>query len=96
MNGIVTWETQTMQTTEQVLATGIRTTPQALIIILSAGEASIPWEQCSQRLAKATSEQRQVAELSPSGYGIHWPLIDEDLTVDRLVQKSGLIAIGKV
>jgi len=24
-------------------------------------------------------------EISPSGYGIHWPLIDEDLSIDGLL-----------
>jgi len=37
-------------------------------------------------LQKATTEQRQYFEISASGYGIHWPLIDEDLSVDGLVR----------
>ncbi|OYZ50723.1 MAG: hypothetical protein B7Y15_08625 [Bacteroidetes bacterium 24-39-8] len=24
--------------------------------------------------------------ISPSGYGIHWPLIDEDLAVDAILK----------
>jgi hypothetical protein len=23
--------------------------------------------------------------MSPSGYGIHWPLVDEDLSIDGLI-----------
>ena len=39
----------------------------------------------SERLAKATQRQREQFEVSPSGYGIHWPEIDEDLTIDGLI-----------
>jgi hypothetical protein len=30
-------------------------------------------------------EERNNFEVSPSGYGIHWPLIDEDLSIDGLI-----------
>ncbi|MCX6340699.1 MAG: DUF2442 domain-containing protein [Candidatus Aureabacteria bacterium] len=39
----------------------------------------------SKRLAKATPEQRENFEVSPSGYGIHWPDIDEDISIDGLI-----------
>ena len=39
----------------------------------------------SPRLLNATSSQRVRFEISPSGYGIHWPLIDEDLSIDGLL-----------
>ena len=39
----------------------------------------------SPRLFNATPLQRARFEISPSGYGIHWPLIDEDLSVDGLL-----------
>ena len=39
----------------------------------------------SQMLFKASEEQRLNFEISPSGYGIHWPLIDEDLSIDGLL-----------
>jgi len=32
-------------------------------------------------LARATKEQLEVCELSPSGYGVNWPELDEDLSV---------------
>ena len=46
---------------------------------------SFPLAELSDRLAAATLEQQQVFEVSPSGYGIHWPLIDEDLSIDGLI-----------
>jgi hypothetical protein len=39
----------------------------------------------SERLARATRRQRERFELSPTGYGIHWPDIDEDLSIDGLI-----------
>ena len=39
----------------------------------------------SRRLAVATQEQRARVEVSPSGYGLHWPEIDEDLSIDGLL-----------
>lgn len=39
----------------------------------------------SERLAKATQEQREKFVVSSAGYGIHWPEIDEDLSVDGLI-----------
>jgi len=46
------------------------------------------WEECSPRLAKATAAQRSNFEVSPSGYGIHWPEIDEDLAITPLIQQT--------
>jgi len=48
-------------------------------------EYAFDLKQVSSRLLHASSEQRTTYELSPSGYGIHWPLIDEDLSVDGLL-----------
>ena len=74
--------------TKPVLAKAIETTPEALIVVMESGPVSIPWERCSERLAHASQAERDRAELSPSGYGIHWPLIDEDLAVGPLVQTA--------
>ena len=74
--------------TKPVLAKAIETTPEALVVITETGSVSIPWEKCSQRLARASPVERSRAELSPSGYGIHWPLIDEDLAIGPLLQRA--------
>ncbi len=34
-----------------------------------------------ERLRGATQEQLENFEISPSGYGIHWPDVDEDISV---------------
>jgi hypothetical protein len=74
--------------TTPVLAKAIKTTPDSLIVVLEDVAISIPWAKCSARLALASPIERNRAELSPSGYGIHWPLIDEDLAVGPLLRAS--------
>lgn len=39
----------------------------------------------SEKLAGAPIVERVKYEISPSGYGIHWPSIDEDLSIDGLI-----------
>ncbi len=41
----------------------------------------------SAKLKNADEVQRNLYKISPSGYGIHWPLIDEHLSVDGLLKK---------
>ena len=55
------------------------------IFVLKAGGAEFSFP-CSAypRLAKATDEQRSRMELSPMG--IHWPEIDEDLSIRGLLR----------
>jgi hypothetical protein len=36
-------------------------------------------------LAQASDAELKHFEISPSGYGIHWPLIDEDISIDGLL-----------
>jgi hypothetical protein len=40
------------------------------------------------RLAQAPADQRRVWEPSAAGLGIHWPLIDEDLSVEGLLRSA--------
>jgi hypothetical protein len=40
------------------------------------------------RLLRATPIQRQCFEVSPDGYGIHWPVIDEDLAITPLLEQA--------
>ena len=75
--------------TKPILAKAIEITPEALILITQSGSVSVRWERCSERLAGASVLERSRAELSPSGYGIHWPLLDEDLAVGPLLNHEG-------
>ena len=42
----------------------------------------------SARLANAKDAARRSYSVSPSGYGVHWPVIDEDLTIDGLIASA--------
>lgn len=69
------------------LANSVEPTANALIIHLQNGSTvHIPWHNCTGKLSQATSTQRECLELSPSGNGIHWPLLDEDLSVHGLIR----------
>jgi hypothetical protein len=45
--------------------------------------------EASDKLAKANDQIRNDYKISPSGYGIHWKQLDEDLSI------NGLISIAK-
>lgn len=57
-------------------------------MILSVNEEiyQIPIVQASKKLAQATDIERKMYRISPSGYGIHWYAIDEDLTTKGLIK----------
>ena len=39
----------------------------------------------SERLRNATQKKRKNFEILPTGYGIHWLDVDEDLSIDGLI-----------
>jgi Protein of unknown function (DUF2442) len=43
------------------------------------------------RLMKADAKARQAWEPSAAGLGIHWPLIDEDLSIEGLLRGGGSV-----
>ena len=77
-----------MPTTDVITAVSIEATADELVIQLVGRETRIPWAQCSPVLAGATADERRRAQLSPGGYGIHWPTLDEDLSIGGLVRRA--------
>jgi Protein of unknown function (DUF2442) len=64
----------------------VRVTDAALIVALRDGReitAPLSW---FPRLQSASKEDRAHWEASAAGYGIHWPDIDEDLSVEGLLR----------
>ena len=64
-----------------------------LILSVDSNVYRFPLSVISQKLLKATETERAVYQVSPSGYGIRWLVIDEDLSIDgllRLAQVSDL------
>ncbi len=63
----------------------VRITEDEIVGYLADGRTiSIPlvW---SWRLAEATPEQRQNFEILGDGQGIHWPDVDEDISVEGML-----------
>jgi hypothetical protein len=56
-----------------------------MVLHVDGKKYEIDIAQCSERLAAATQQQRENFEVSPAGYGIHWPDLDEDLSIDGLI-----------
>jgi hypothetical protein len=64
----------------------VRVTDSSLSVELRDGReisAPLSW---FPRLAAASTRERDAWELSAAGHGIHWPLIDEDLSIEGLLQ----------
>jgi hypothetical protein len=60
---------------------------QDLICLTVDGQViKLRLSKVSKKLESANDIQRNLYTISPSGYGIHWPLIDEDLSVDSLLK----------
>jgi len=68
------------------LATHVETTDDELIVVLSDGRAVSAPLVWFPRLLRATAEQRKHWQLIGNGEGIHWPDIDEDLSVAGLLR----------
>jgi hypothetical protein len=57
-----------------------------LVIKVEGKEYFFELERISEKLNAASEMQRNIFKISPSGYGIHWPLLDEDLSISSLFQ----------
>lgn len=57
-------------------------------LVLTADHQTIQLKltDISEKLSKATIEELNDFKISPSGYGIHWRLLDEDLSVNGLLK----------
>ena len=44
--------------------------------------------EISDKLAKANNIEKNDYQISPSGYGIHWRLLDEDLSINGLLNQK--------
>lgn len=71
--------------TKPVFASAVECTNDEIIVALSDGRSlSVPivW---FPRLAKASPAERAEYELLGGGEGIHWPQVDEDISVSGLL-----------
>ncbi len=63
----------------------VRCDAEALHVTIDGVARSFRLRDVSSTLQNASDKERQTFEISPSGYGIHWPLLDEDISIDGLL-----------
>jgi hypothetical protein len=68
---------------------GISFGQNSISLSIDGKTIELPLDKVSRKLKNATDLQRNFYKVSPSGYGIHWPLIDEDLSVDAILKLHG-------
>ena len=56
-----------------------------LVLTVDGTTHTFALKDISATLNEASEQQRNIFEISPSGYGIHWPLLDKDLSIDGLL-----------
>jgi len=57
-----------------------------LVLIADNQIIKLKLKEISAKLAKASGQELNDFKISPSGYGIHWRLLDEDLSVNGLLK----------
>ncbi|MCH7575959.1 MAG: DUF2442 domain-containing protein [Candidatus Marinimicrobia bacterium] len=67
-------------------------TDDELILKVDGKDLSLALATASPKLAAASELERSTYKISPAGYGIHWPLIDEDLSIDGLLLATEIAA----
>lgn len=68
-----------------ILASAVECTEDELIVTLSDGRRLAVPTVWFPRLVKASPQERAEYELLGHGEGIHWPTIDEDISVAGLL-----------
>ncbi len=58
---------------------------ESLSLTIDGFEKEFVLKNISSALANASEAERLNYEISPAGYGIHWVLLDEDLSIDGLL-----------
>jgi hypothetical protein len=71
-------------------------TDDSMKIDIDATTHSFRLADISTKLCNASPTERMRYEVSPAGYGIHWPLIDEDLSIDGLLNIKHAPPFGKM
>ena len=60
----------------------------SLILQVDGKVYTFDLKKISTKLFSANELQKSLYSISPSGYGVHWPLIDEDLSIDSLLKSA--------
>ena len=65
--------------------TGLHFDEDYMTLTIDGREKTFQVSELSPVLQNASEKEKNLFEISPSGYGIHWPLLDEDLSIDGLL-----------
>lgn len=63
----------------------VKASGDTLLLTIDGTVYEFAFTLISKRLSMASGLERERFEISPSGYGIHWPLLDEDISIDGLL-----------
>lgn len=64
----------------------IKFTADQMLITVDGQTFTLQLSDVSKKLAKASEQEKRDYKISPSGYGIHWIMLDEDLSVNGLLK----------
>ena len=81
------WKSRRMNSVEPRVMSMAVTDDEIIAHLVDGRTISVPlvW---SWRLSEATQEQRQHWEILGDGQGVHWPEIDEDISVGGMLHGS--------
>ncbi len=57
-----------------------------MILQIDGRSFTLELNKLSSKLLNANKIERELYKISPSGYGIHWPLIDEDISIEAILK----------
>ena len=63
----------------------VRFSEDNMLLNVDKKEYTFSLKEISSILFCASDAERLNFKISPSGYGIHWPLLNEDLSIDGLL-----------
>lgn len=75
---------------------GIRFENDYLILTINNQKVKLKLDQISKKLARATELQRNDFKISPSGYGIHWRQLDEDLSINGILKADKKVSASHI
>ena len=76
---------QIAKSIEELSITSIKVRDDKITATISDGRiVSIPVAWFT-RMANANQDQLEKFEISPGGYGVHWPELDEDISIKSFV-----------
>lgn len=81
-------ETISPEKLRTVTAKAVKIQKENLVLSYGGKQFSFSWKSLSKKLAKATQKEREKFVVSPSGYGIHWTELDEDISIHALLKNK--------